>query len=80
MMILANYEYSIGSDGLFCMHLKEVKLQVEQDDQDKPTDYEITYKDGSAKWRDHTTVEAKFTVTGDCEWAYFVVDAKTGND
>ena len=48
-----------------------------KDDQDKPTDYEITYKAGSAKWRDHTTVEAKFTVTGDCEWAYVVVKKGT---
>ena len=65
-----NYEYSIGSDG-YSVALKK-KSSGGKDDQDKPADYEITYKDGTAKWRDHTTVEAKFTVTGDCEWAYEV--------
>ena len=70
-----NYEYSIGSDG-YSVALKK-KSSGGKDDQDKPTDYEITYKAGSAKWRDHTTVEAKFTVTGDCEWAYVVVKKGT---
>ncbi|MEI3417825.1 MAG: hypothetical protein V8Q86_04755 [Blautia sp.] len=70
-----NYEYSIGSDG-YSVALKK-KASGGKDDQDKPTDYEITYKAGSAKWRDHTTVEAKFTVTGDCEWAYVVVKKGT---
>lgn len=70
-----NYEYSIGSDG-YSVALKK-KSSGGKDDQDKPTDYEITYKAGSAKWRDHTTVEAKFTVTGDCEWAYVVVKKDT---
>lgn len=70
-----NYEYSIGSDG-YSVALKK-KSSGGKDDQDKPADYEITYKDGTAKWRDHTTVEAKFTVTGDCEWAYVVVKKGT---
>ena len=70
-----NYEYSIGSDG-YSVALKK-KSSSGKDDQDKPADYEITYKDGTAKWRDHTTVEAKFTVTGDCEWAYVVVKKGT---
>ena len=70
-----NYEYSIGSDG-YSVALKK-KSSGGKDDQDKPTDYEITYKAGSAKWRDHTTVEAKFTVTGDCEWAYVVKKGTT---
>ena len=70
-----NYEYSIGSDG-YSVALKK-KSSGGKDDQDKPADYEITYKAGSAKWRDHTTVEAKFTVTGDCEWAYVVVKKGT---
>ena len=59
-----NYEYSIGSDG-YSVALKK-KSSGGKDDQDKPTDYEITYKAGSAKWRDHTTDEAKFPVTGYC--------------
>ena len=70
-----NYEYSIGSDGYYVAMKK--KSSGGKYDQDKPTDYEITYKAGSAKWRDHTTVEAKFTVTGDCEWAYVVVKKGT---
>ena len=70
-----NYEYSIGTDG-YSVALKK-KSSGGKDDQDKPADYEITYKDGTAKWRDHTTVEAKFTVTGDCEWAYVVVKKGT---
>ena len=39
-----NYEYSIGSDG-YSVALKK-KSSGGKDDQDKPTDYEITYKAG----------------------------------
>lgn len=67
----SKYEYSTASNGL-SVSLKEVKKDPEPD---KPTDYTLAYKDGSLKWLSHTSVQAKYSVTGDCEWTYFFVDA-----
>ena len=36
-----------------------------------------TYKNGSLKWEDHTTVSLKMSVTKDCKWYYFYVDSST---
>lgn len=67
------YELSAASDGL-SYSLKEVK----KEEPDKPvtTDYKLSYTSNSKKWINHTTVQAKCSVTGDCEWTYFFVDAK----
>lgn len=70
------YELSAASDGL-SYSLKEVK----KEEPDKPvtTDYKLSYTSNSKKWINHTTVQAKCSVTGDCEWTYFFVDAKADN-
>lgn len=70
------YELSAVSDGL-SYSLKEVK----KEEPDKPvtTDYKLSYTSNSKKWINHTTVQAKCSVTGDCEWTYFFVDAKADN-
>ena len=72
----AKYELSAVSDGL-SYSLKEVK----KEEPDKPvtTDYKLSYTSNSKKWINHTTVQAKCSVTGDCEWTYFFVDAKADN-
>lgn len=69
-----NYEYSIGEDG-YSVTLKK-KTSDGKDDNDK-TDYSVSYKSGTKKWLSHTSAQAKFTVTGDCEWAYIVVNTKS---
>lgn len=72
----AKYELNAASDGL-SYSLKEVK----KEEPDKPvtTDYKLSYTSNSKKWINHTTVQAKCSVTGDCEWTYFFVDAKADN-
>lgn len=67
----SKYEYSTASNGL-SVSLKEVKKDPEPE---KPADYTLSYKKGSLKWLSHTSVQAKYSVTGDCEWTYFFVDA-----
>lgn len=67
----SKYEYSTASNGLF-VSLKEVKKDPEPE---KPANYTLSYKTGSLKWLSHTSVQAKYSVTGDCEWTYFFVDA-----
>ena len=67
----SKYEYSTASNGL-SVSLKEVKKNP---DPEKPTNYTLSYKNGSLKWLSHTSVQAKYSVTGDCEWTYFFVDA-----
>ena len=37
----------------------------------------LKYKSGSLKWTDHTTVSLQFSVTQNCKWYYFFVDADT---
>ena len=37
----------------------------------------LKYKSGSLKWTDHTTVSLQFSVTQNCKWYYFFVDAGT---
>lgn len=37
----------------------------------------LTYKSGTLKWNDHTTVSLKMSVTKDCKWYYFYVDSGT---
>ncbi|MDO5798077.1 MAG: hypothetical protein Q4Q33_03450 [Eubacteriales bacterium] len=37
----------------------------------------LTYKSGTLKWNNHTTVSLKMSVTKDCKWYYFYVDAGT---
>ena len=71
----SKYEYSTASNGL-SVSLKEVKKDPEPE---KPTDYTLSYKTGSLKWLSHTSVQAKYSVTGDCEWTYFFVDATADN-
>ena len=67
----SKYEYSTDSNGL-SVSLKEVKKDPEPE---KPANYTLSYKTGSLKWLSHTSVQAKYSVTGDCEWTYFFVDA-----
>ena len=67
----SKYEYSTASNGL-SVSLKEVKKDPEPE---KPANYTLSYKTGSLKWLSHTSVQAKYSVTGDCEWTYFFVDA-----
>ena len=38
----------------------------------------LTYKSGTLKWEDHTTVSLEMSVTKNCKWYYFYVDAGTG--
>lgn len=68
-----NYEYSIGSDG-YSVALKK-KSSGGKVDPDS-TDYKVSYKSGK-KWLSHTSAQAKFTVTADCEWAYIAVNTKS---
>lgn len=37
----------------------------------------LTYKRGTLKWTNHTTVSLDFSTTQDCKWYYFFVDADT---
>lgn len=37
----------------------------------------LKYKSGSLKWDNHTTVSLQFSVTQNCKWYYFFVDADT---
>lgn len=37
----------------------------------------LTYKSGTLKWENHTTVSLKMSVTKDCKWYYFYVDSGT---
>lgn len=37
----------------------------------------LTYKSGTLKWTNHTTVSLDFSTTQDCKWYYFFVDADT---
>ena len=41
------------------------------------TEYTVTYKRNTAKWRSHTVAQANFTTTAACEWAYVVVNTKS---
>lgn len=68
-----NYEYSIGTDG-YSVALKK-KSSGGKVDPDS-TDYKVSYKSGK-KWLSHTSAQAKFTVTADCEWAYIAVKTKS---
>ena len=39
--------------------------------------FSLTYKSGTLKWEDHTTVSLKMSTTQNCKWYYFYVDAGT---
>lgn len=40
----------------------------------------LTYKSGTLKWENHTTVSLKMSVTKDCKWYYFYVDSGTSTN
>ena len=40
----------------------------------------LTYKSGSLKWINHSTVSLKFSTTQNCKWYYFYVDALNSTD
>ena len=40
----------------------------------------LTYKSGTLKWENHTTVSLKMSVTKDCKWYYFYVDSGTSRN
>ena len=69
-----NYEIAVGTDGVSAT-LK--KKSSGEDPKPAPTDdYTVKYKPDTKKWLSHTSAQAKFTVTGDCEWAYIVVNTR----
>lgn len=72
----SKYEYSTASDGL-SVSLKEVTKVP-----DKPDDSGYTVKYQSGKWdeKDHNTFHATFSVTDNCEWAYFWVSSSATED
>lgn len=43
-------------------------------------DYTLRYNTNSVKWKSHSSLNAQYTATADCEWSYFFVDSNASSN
>ena len=69
--------FATSTDGT--TEMKYFKLDEDSFNKKRPPKEEsfLTYKSGTLKWTNHTTVSLDFSTTQDCKWYYFFVDADT---
>lgn len=69
--------FATSTDGT--TEMKYFKLDEDSFNKKRPPKEEsfLTYKRGTLKWTNHTTVTLNFSTTQDCKWYYFFVDADT---
>ena len=69
--------FATSTDGT--TEMKYFKLDEDSFNKKRPPKEEsfLTYKRGTLKWTNHTTVSLDFSTTQDCKWYYFFVDADT---
>lgn len=69
----SKYDLSTTADSLSV----SLKRKQTEDPVTPPTvDYTVRYKTDTQKWLNHTSAQANFTATADCEWAYVVVNTR----
>lgn len=71
------YDLSTTADSL-SVFLKRKRTEDSVTPSTPDCDYTLTYA-GSLKWKSHSSLNAQYTATADCEWSYFFVDSNASS-